>query len=303
MNVLVAGGTGFIGTALCGELVDRGHEVTALARDPSEASLPEGVEAVAGDVTDEAAVADAVDGRDAVVNLVSLSPLFEPTGDADHETVHLGGTRNLVDASEAAGVDRFVQISALDADSAGATAYIRAKGRAERVVRESALDWVIVRPSVVFGEGSEFLSFAKLVTTPYLTGLPGGGATRFQPIWIDDIAPMLADCVEDADRTGDTYELGGPEVLTLADVVELLYESEGRSVRILPIPMVLARSGLTVAEFVPLVPFGRDQARSLEFDNTVGENDVTAFGRSPAELTTLSTYLTGESHRKLLEAD
>ncbi|WP_459195071.1 complex I NDUFA9 subunit family protein [Halosimplex sp. J119] len=296
MNVLVAGGTGFVGTELCRTLADRGHDVTAMARNLDDASLHDAVETVAGDVTDRESVAAAVDGRDAVVNLVALSPLFEPDGGNEaHDRVHRGGTATLVAAAEDRGVGRFVQMSALGAGPEASTAYLRAKGEAEELVCESDLDWTIVRPSVVFGDGGEFVGFTKLLTTPYVTGLPGGGKTRFQPIWVGDLAPLLADCVTDDRHVGQTYELGGPEALTLADVTRAVYRAEGKSTVVLPVPMPLARIGLTLAGFVPVVPFGADQYRSLRLNNTVDDNDVTAFGRDPESLRTLDDYLRGDA--------
>ncbi|WP_246998622.1 complex I NDUFA9 subunit family protein [Halosolutus gelatinilyticus] len=291
MKVLVAGGTGFIGTNLCAELHDRGHEVTALSRTPEGNDLPAGVETAMGDVGAYDSIADTVASHDAVVNLVSLSPLYEPRGDLSHEDVHLRGTENLVRAAEAGDVDRFVQMSGLGADPKGETAFLRAKGKAEEVVRESDLAWTIFRPSVVFGDGGEFVEFTKVLTTPYVTGLPGGGETRFQPIWVGDVVPMLADALAGDDHVGRIYEIGGPHIVTLADVTELAYEAEGKSVTIVPIPMALAKLGLTAAEPLPFVPFGPDQARSLTVDNTVVDNDVTAFDRAEAELTTLRSYL------------
>ncbi|RQG98028.1 complex I NDUFA9 subunit family protein [Natrarchaeobius chitinivorans] len=290
MKVLVAGGTGFIGSNLCTELAERGHEVTALARDPERGGLPDDVELASGDVTTSESIADTVADHDGVVNLVALSPLYQAP-DGAQERVHLGGTKNLVRAAEDGDVDRFVQISALGADPESDIDHIRAKGRAETVVRDSDLEWTIVRPSVVIGDGCEFVPFTKKLTTPYVTGLPGGGRTRFQPIWIGDFAPILADAITDDDHVGEIYEVGGPQVVTLADATELVYEAEGKPVTILPIPMPLAKLGLTVADPVPLVPFGADQGRSLEIDNTVRDNDVTAFGVEEAELTTLGSYL------------
>lgn len=291
MKVLVAGGTGFIGSNLCAELADRGHEVTALSRSPGDGSLPPGVDPAIGDVSAYESIAETVADHDAVVNLVSLSPLFQPSGDASHEGVHLRGTENLVRAAEAGDVERFVQMSGNGADPNSPIEFIRTKGEAERVVRDSPLDWVIFRPSVVFGDGDEFIGFTKLVTTPYVTALPGGGETRFQPIWVGDLVPMLADAVEEDEHVGEMYEIGGPEVLSLADVTKLAYEADGKSVTILPVPLSLAKLGFTVLGPVPFVPFGPDQARSLKMDNTVADNGVTAFGRSEAELRTLSSYL------------
>jgi NADH dehydrogenase len=301
MQVLVAGGTGFVGTALVRELLARGHDVTVLARDPGDVDLPASVARVAVDLgqADVDALRDAVAGHDAVVNLVALSPLFTPAGGPEaHETVHVGGTEALVAAASATGVDRFVQMSALGADPDGDTHYLRAKGRAERVVRNADLSWVIVRPSVIFGDGGEFVEFTRLLTTPYVTGLPGGGTTRFQPVWVGDVAPMVADCVEDADRAGESYEVGGPEVLTLAEVARRAHAAEGRPLRVVPVPMALARVGLTVAGAVPGVPMGPDQYRSLRLDNVVDggdpdANDVRAFDVDPTDLRTL-----GDSRRR-----
>ncbi|MEF8974407.1 MAG: NAD(P)H-binding protein, partial [Haloarcula sp.] len=131
MDVLVVGGTGFIGQHLCRELDDRGHAVTALSRSPADATLPDGVETVAGDVTEYDSIEGAFEGQDAVYYLVALSPLFKPDGgDKMHERIHLGGTESTVQAAEEHGVDRFVQLSALGADPNGDTHYIRSKGRA-----------------------------------------------------------------------------------------------------------------------------------------------------------------------------
>lgn len=292
MKVLVIGGSGFIGTELSRELHGRGHTVTVLSRTPEAEGLPDGVRTVSGDVTDYESMEAAFDGQTVVVNLVALSPLFTPTGGNEmHNRVHVSGTRNVVMAAEEHGVDRLVQLSALGADPDGPTAYIRAKGNAEAVVRESGLDWVLIRPSVVFGNDGEFVSFTKLLTTPYVTGLPGGGATRFQPIWVGDLVPMLADVVESDDHPGAIYELGGPEVLSLAEVAKRVYRAAGKPVAVLPVPNVFARIGLTLGEKLPGFPMGADQYRSLEFDNTVDDNDVRSFGQTPDDLRTLDDYL------------
>ncbi|GKZ13085.1 complex I NDUFA9 subunit family protein [Haladaptatus sp. T7] len=294
MKILVTGGTGFIGRHLVRELHDRGHEVTALARSPDEAAFPADVERAMGDVTAYASIEGAFAGQDAVINLVSLSPLFEPPRGLNHVRVHLGGTRNVVRAAEEHDVGKIVQMSALGADPTGPTEYIRAKGRAEELVKGSDLRWTIFRPSVVFGEGSEFLSFTKKLTPPYLAPLPGGGKTRFQPIWVDDLAPILADGLDES-HDGKIYEIGGPEVLTLAEVAKLARRAEGQSVTVLPIPMELAGVGLKVGGAIPGFPMGADQYRSLKFDNTTSDNDVRNFDIKSEELTTLEEYLGIES--------
>ena len=299
MHVLVAGGNGFIGSHLVPELLDDGHTVTVLARHPDSNALPDAVETVSGDITAYDSIESAVAGHDAVVNLVALSPLFKPDGgDEVHDEVHRHGTENLVRAAEAGGVERFVQLSALGADPDGATAYIRAKGQAEEHVTDSDLDWVLIRPSVVFGEGGEFVSFTKKLKRMFAPGvpiypLPGGGQTRFQPIHVDDLVGMLAETVTDDAHVGETYELGGPERLTLRTITNMVYEADGTSVSIVSVPMALAGVGLTIGGKLPGFPMGADQYRSLQFDNTTADNDVAAFGIDEESLTTLGAYLAG----------
>jgi len=300
MNVLVVGGSGFIGTKLSEELTERNHDVTVMSRSPEDEDLPDGVATVRGDVTAYDSIEGAFEGKDAVVFLVALSPLFKPKGgDDQHFAVHTEGTRNVVAAAEEHGVDRMLQMSALGADPDGSTAYIRSKGEAEEVVRESSLDWVIFRPSVVFGEGGEFVSFTKKLKGMFAPGLPiyplpGGGETRFQPIWVGDLVPMLADALEDDDHVGETYDIGGPEELTLREITNMVYDAEGKSVSIVPIPMGLAGIGLKLGGAVPGFPMGADQYRSLKFDNTTAENEVAAFDADMSDLQTLQKYLTAE---------
>jgi len=290
MEVHVTGGTGFVGSHICNELAGGGHEAVAVSRNPEESpvEIDPSVERREGDVTRPDALE--FSGADVVVHLVALSPLVKPRGTTHHE-VTAEGTRNVVGACERDGVGRLVHMSALGADPDGETAYIRAKGEAERAVSESSLDATVLRPSVVFGDGGDFVSFTKLLTTPYVTGLPGGGETRFQPVHVDDIVTALADSVEDDEHAGETYEIGGPERLTLAEMSRSVYEAEGKSLVVVPVPMPLARVGLALADPLPFVPMGSDQYRSLRFDNVVeGTNDIDAFVPRD-ELTTFDGWL------------
>jgi NADH dehydrogenase len=290
MEVHVTGGTGFVGSHLCNELAERGHEVVAVSRSPDESpvGIDPSVDRREGDVTRPETLD--LSGADVVVHLVALSPLVKPRGTTHHE-VTAEGTRNVVEACERDGVDRLVHMSALGADPDGETAYIRAKGEAEGAVNESSLNATVFRPSVVFGDGGEFVSFTKLLTTPYVTGLPGGGETRFQPIYVGDLVSALVAAVEDEEHVGETYEIGGPERLTLAEMSRSVYEAEGKSLVVVPVPMPLAKIGLTLADPLPFVPMGSDQYRSLRFDNVVeGTNDIGLFV-PVEELTTFDGYL------------
>lgn len=285
MKVLVVGGAGFIGRSLCRMLDDRGHEVTAGSRVPDGERLPEGVGTLSVDVTDPDLTAVTA-GYDAVVNLVALPSHRQPRRQS-HAAVHGDGTAHLVRACERTGVDRFVQLSGLGVDTAVETAYFEAKRRGERLVRESDLDWVIYRPSVVFGDECAIIPFIESIVPPFVAFLPGGGRMRIQPLWVRDLTPMLADGVEDARHVGEVYELGGPEALTLAETVRLICGSTA----VIPVPMALAAGAFTLAEYLPGIPFGQDQYRVLDLDNTTTENDVTAFGVDECDLTTLASYL------------
>lgn len=298
MEILVTGGTGFIGAHLCTELADRGHSVTALARSARDADLPDGVTAVRGDVTDYESIAPAFDGKDAVVNLVALSPLYAPKGgNRMHDIVHRGGTENAVSAAVEHDVQRFVQMSGIHADPDAPTAYLRAKGTAEQLVRGSSLDWTVLRPTVAFGDGAEFMDFIKKVAPPYITPLPGGGRTRMQIIWVGDLVPMIADATDESEHIGEVYELGGPEPLTLAEITRIVHAANGRSATVIPIPMALAGLGMTLGGMIPGFPFNRDQYRGLQFDLTVSENDIAVFGVDPDQMTTFREYLTPAGER------
>jgi uncharacterized protein YbjT (DUF2867 family) len=298
MKVLVAGGTGFIGRHLCTELHDRGHDVTALARSPDASVVPEGVRTVEGDVTDPDSLVGPIEGQDVVVNLVSLSPLWEPEGGNEmHDRVHRQGTENLVRAAEEASVDRFVQMSGLITGDEDLTSYHRAKARAEGIVRDSDLEYVIYRPSIVFGDGDEIVGYTtklKRMFAPVgpLYPLPGGGErTFFQLVHVEDLAPMLADAVEGDEHANQTYEIGGPKVYSLREMTELVFESRGRDITIVPLPMSLSKVGMSAMGAVPGFRLGPDQFRGLKADNRVSDNDVGVFGVSEEEMTTFEEYL------------
>ncbi|MFB9807713.1 NAD(P)H-binding protein [Haladaptatus pallidirubidus] len=178
MNILVTGGDGFVGRHLCAELVDRGHTVTSLSRSPDSTVLPDEVETTTGDVTDYNSIVDAYEGKDAAVNLTALPPLNEPRPGTFHDTVCIGGAVNAAHAASQHDVDRYVEMSSLGAEIDSPIAYWRTQGLGDMVVEYSNLDWVVLRPSFIFGEGSETFAFVKKYTTPYVTILPDGEATQ-----------------------------------------------------------------------------------------------------------------------------
>ncbi|KYH23943.1 hypothetical protein HAPAU_40220 [Halalkalicoccus paucihalophilus] len=295
MNILVTGGDGFVGRYLCPELVERGHMVTSLSRSPDPDVLPDEVETKTGDVTDYDSIVDAYENQDAAVNLTALPPLHEPRPGTFHDTVCIGGAVNAAHAASQHDVDRYVEMSSLGATMQSPIAYWRTQGLGDMIIEYSDLDWVVLRPSFIFGEGSETFTFIKTYTTPYVTVLPNGGdEPTFQPIWVEDVARITADALEKEKHGGKEYDLGGPEVLSFGEVTRMLYQAEGKSVKIVSVPMWLAQVGLYAAEPLPWIPFGINQARSLEMSNVTDHNDIDAFGRDTSELRSLSTYLKEE---------
>ena len=296
MKILVMGGDGFVGRHLCAELVDRGHEVTSLSRSPDPEVLPDAVETTTGDVTDYDSIEGAYEGMDAGVNLTALPPLHEPRPGTFHDTVCIGGAVNAAHAASEHGLDRYVEMSSLGAEMHSPIAYWRTQGLGDMVVEYSNLERVVLRPSFIFGEGSETFAFIKQYTTPYVTVLPDGGTQpTFQPIWVEDIASIAADALENEKHVGKVYDLGGPEVLTFGKVTRMLYQAEGKSVKILSVPMQLAKVGLYVVDPLPSIPFGINQARALEMSNVTDHNEVDAFGLDESDLLSLSAYLEEET--------
>lgn len=295
MDTLVLGGDGFVGRHLCAELVARGHDVTSLSRYPERGVLPDEVAVRSGNVTRYRSVAGAFEGRDAAVNLPALSPLYQPPEGRSHSDVHVRGTLNVVRACRDHGVETLFQMSALGADENAPAAYFRAKAAAETAVRNADLDWVVFRPAPMFGAAGHFLSFVRTVTTPYVTLLPGGGTTRFQPVWIEDSVPLFAEAIEDDEHLGEIYELGGPEVLTLATVTRRIYRASGTETTPLPVPMALAALGAATVDPLSSVPFGLDQVGALRNDVVTDDNCLDEFGVAPADLTSLPSYLEGRT--------
>lgn len=298
MDILVAGGDGFVGRYLCAELVARGHTVTSLSRSPDPEVLPDEVETTTGDVTDYDSIADEFEGKDAVVNLTALPPLHQPRPGTFHDSVCIGGAVNVAHAASERDLDRHIEMSSLGADMDSPIAYWRTQGIGDMVVQYSDLDWTILRPSFIFGKGSETFAFIKQYTTPYVTVLPNGGRyPTFEPIWVGDMARITADTLEDDEHVGKTYDIGGPETLTFGDVTKMLYRSEGKSVKIVSVPMQLAKVALYAADPIPALPFGVDQARALEMSNVTEHNDIDAFGLATSDLLTVAEYLRGEQPR------
>jgi uncharacterized protein YbjT (DUF2867 family) len=277
MTVLVTGGTGFIGPHVIHALRARDLAVRALVRDPAKASRPAawGVDLVRGDVTDPASLRDACTGVDAVVHLLAII-----TGrPADFERVMAQGTRDLVAAAADAGVRRIVLASALGLDerTKDRVPYYRAKWEMERAVEASGLEYVIFRPSFVFGkDGGVLPTFVRLARFAPVTPVVGPGTQRLQPIWVEDLAEYFARAVDAPGVANRTFEVGGPDAPTWNEFWERLKKVLGVRRPSLHVPFGLMRVQASVTERLPGAPVTRDQLTMLELgDNIVTSPDAT----------------------------
>jgi uncharacterized protein YbjT (DUF2867 family) len=280
MKILIAGGTGFVGTAIVHALRARSLEVRVLARHPDRVASLEslGVEVVRGDLTEADSLAPAVEGCSHVVNLVAI--IKGAPGDFDR--VMTRGTAALIAAASQGGVERFVQMSALGTNEQTRTLvpYYAAKWAIEREVEGSGLEYVLVRPSFVFGRGGALPTFVKQVKLSPVVTVIGPGTQRIQPVWLEDVAQFFATIVDDPRAPGRTWELGGPDVVTWNELYEAIARTLGKKRRLLHVPFAVARTGAKLTEWVPGAPLAADQVKMLEAgDNVCSNTDaVDTFG-------------------------
>ncbi|HEY7730707.1 MAG TPA: NAD-dependent epimerase/dehydratase family protein [Gaiellaceae bacterium] len=272
MTVLVTGAAGFVGRHAVRALAERELRVRALVRDVGGAGALDGVdcELVRGDMTDSESLRAAVAGCETVVHLAAIL-----TGSArDFERVMTQGTRDLLDAARAAGVSRFVHMSALGTtrETSGLVPYYGAKWAMEESVRACGIPSAILRPSFVFGpDGGALPRFARIARLAPVTPIVGPGTQRLQPIWVDDVAAYLAAAVLDASRAG-LVELGGPDVVTWNELWARLKGALGVSRPALHVPFWLMRPAAALVERFPGAPVTRDQLKMLAAgDNVVSD--------------------------------
>ncbi|HUF90560.1 MAG TPA: complex I NDUFA9 subunit family protein [Gemmatimonadota bacterium] len=272
--ILVTGATGFVGSEILRRASLRGWRVRGLARHPDRAEalgrLPH-VELFRGDVTDPGELDEAMEGVTAVVHLVAI---IAATREQGFEEVNLGGTVATLDAASRAGVPRFVHMSALGVEEGrDVTEYFRTKWEAEEAVRKSGLSTTVFRPSTIFGRDSEFfrLLATALRWSPGAMPLPGGGRQRLQPVWVGDVAECFLQAAGMERSPEPAYEVGGPEVLELRDIVGALAAATGRRrPLIVPLPVGPLKALAGIGEKVlPRAPVTADQLRMLELGSVV----------------------------------
>jgi NADH dehydrogenase len=300
--VTVFGGSGFVGAQIIRALARRGSRVRVAVRQPGRGYRLRmlgdvgQIEVVQANLRDATSVQRALDGAEATVNAVGV--LFE-TGRQTFQTLHVDGARGLADLSRAAGIERFVQISAIGASSDSTSLYARTKAAGEAAVREILPSATILRPSIVFGPEDQFFNrFASMATVAPALPLIGGGHTRFQPVFVGDVAAAVAQAVWDPATAGRAYELGGPGIYTFEALMRLLLQEIGRRRLLLPVPFAMAKllgsAGDLLAAIGAPPPITSDQVELLRKDNVAasGALGLADLGVTPSPLEPIiPTYL------------
>ena len=269
LRIVVLGGTGFVGRAVCERLVRRstGGSVVVPTRRAMHANAVRALPTVdvrLADLHDDTALAGVLAGCDAVINLVAILH----GSAAAFEQVHVALPKRLAAACTGAGIRRVVQVSALGVSDDAPSNYLRSKAAGEAALRAAALDLTVLRPSVIFGAQDRFLNlFAQVQTVAPLMPL-AGSQTRFQPVWVEDVAEAIVRCLDRPATVGQTIECAGPEVFTLAELVRLSGRWSGHERPVLPLPMALGRLQALLMEWLPGVPLmSRDNLDSMQVPN------------------------------------
>ncbi len=272
-TVTIFGGSGFVGRYIVPRLAERGWIVRIAVRNPDKAAFlkPAGnvgqVVPVACNLRDDTSVRAVLQDADAAVNLVGI--LFE-SGRQSFAAVQYEGAKRAAEAAAAAGIARYLHMSALGADANSASEYARSKGAAEEAVKSAIPSARILRPSVIFGpEDGFFNRFAAMAQIAPALPLVGGGRTRFQPVYVADVADAAVQCLTDEACAGKTYELGGPKIYTFKEMLKLLLKTINRRRLLVPLPFAVADIQGRFLELLPEPPLTRDQVKLLKQDNVV----------------------------------
>lgn len=277
--VTVFGGSGFLGRHIVQALAKRGYRVRVAVRRPDLAThlqplgMPGQIMAVQANLRYRWSIDRAVIGADAVVNAVGI---LAPSGKQSFDAVQAFGPRAIAEAARAAGLDGITHISAIGADAESSSAYARSKAVGEAGVLETLPGSVILRPSIVFGPEDDFFNkFAGMARFSPVLPLLGGGETKFQPVYVCDVAEATARAVDGDLTAGAVYELGGPEIKSFRECLEETLEVTRRTRTLLPIPFPVASGMGKVFQLFPMAPFTADQVELLRTDNVVSETAKT----------------------------
>ncbi|MEF8793128.1 complex I NDUFA9 subunit family protein [Thiohalorhabdus sp.] len=284
-RVTVFGGTGFLGRRVVRRLAGEGWRVRVAAQHPAvpDGADPTRTEPVRADIRQEREVAEALEGADAAVNVVSL---YVEQGSTTFQAIHVDGAARVARRAREAGVARLAHVSGIGSDPDAGSPYVAARGRSELAVRDAFPGANLLRPSVLFGPDDAFLRNLAAITRLPVVPLFGRGRTRLQPVYVGDVATAFARLLGDPGTAGRTHELGGGAVYTYREILELILAHQGRRRPLLPVPFAAWRTLAALAGLLPDPPLTTDQVALMATDNVVtpGAATFTDLGMEPAAL-------------------
>jgi uncharacterized protein YbjT (DUF2867 family) len=288
--ILVTGGSGFIGSHIAKQLISEGQDLRVLIRNRGRVEQ-EGrlkkleVEWIEGDVLKPETLSNAMHGVDAVIHTVAIAV---EKGTLTFERVNEQGTVNVVEAATEGNVKRLINLSQLGADPSLPYRFMASKGKAQEYVANSQLDWTAFRPSVVWGPEDEFANtFARLIPlTPLIFPIIGDESTRFQPIWVGDVAEAIVKSIDDPKTIGREFELGGPEILTLEEIERRTLAALNASRLFIRFPLPLLQIIVRMMEaLLPSPPVTRSLLELLSVSNVTTQNALSEFISEPRSFT------------------
>ena len=284
LRIAILGGSGFVGHHVVNRLAtgERDAIVPTRAREHAKPLflLPR-VQIVEVDVGDAAALARAIRGADAVINLVGV---LHPTRRASFHAIHVGVAEAAIEACRANGIRRLIHMSALNADAAGPSAYLCSKGEAEARIAASGLDWTIFQPSVIFGPEDRFLNLFAALTRILPVIYLAGAEAKFQPIHVSDVAAAMTTALDDPGTIGQRYRLCGPQVYSLRELVAFAAARTGHRRPIVGLPNAIGRAQAWLLEHLPGKLMTRDNLLSMQVDSVCGCPYPAVFGGNPRAL-------------------
>ncbi|MGV6800909.1 MAG: complex I NDUFA9 subunit family protein [bacterium] len=276
---VVFGGSGFVGRNVVRELAKRGWRIRVAVRRPHLAGFlrPLGtvgqIQLAQANIRYPGSIVEAMRGADAVINLASI---LAEHGPQKFDAIHHQGAVNIAHIAAQTGIKRFIHVSAIGADENSESAYARSKGKAEKAIKEILPSATIMRPSVIFGAEDKFFNrFAAMIRFPGIVPLIGGGRTKFQPVYVDDVADAICHSLDKPSASGKIFELAGPNIYSFAELIEFISHTIGRTTIKLPLPFPVATLAGRLGDYINWLPFisapiTSDQVRLLKQDNIAG---------------------------------
>ncbi|MBU1626827.1 complex I NDUFA9 subunit family protein [bacterium] len=292
--IFLTGGSGFVGSAVLSVLVEKGRKVKVLVRNKvlsSENSNPTLIDKFQGNVLDPVSLKKGMEGCTYVINCVGI--ILE-TKTQTFQKMHVEAVKNLVDAAKSNGVEKIIHISALGTSDKPVSEYFRTKYEGEQIIKSSGLKYTIFRPSLVFGKGEKFFPVLKKLVKLPLTPVIGSGKNRFQPVFIEDLAYCVCACVSDEKTDDHTFEIGGPQIFTFFDMLDVVSQVLKKKFYPIHIPVSLVRIFASIFEkILREPPITCDQLRMLKVDNITPHNAAKDFFKLELKdlKTGLSSYL------------